>query len=557
VEDIEENCDDIITCSEHPFLALRWLLLLAISLLISLRSLGFDYTLDDFPHLDQAQLNTQIPELLLTEGTWPGNLFRPFFSLSLMGGLAVHGDNAAGFHFLNCILYALTVLSCYFLGRKLLGESTAFIGALIFSVLPIHSEVVGSIAFRTELLSALFVTVGLNLLLSTNQGTVRTLIAIASVLLALLSKESSLTVVPLYLLSVHHLGWSFSDIRKGLLAISIPVVVYFGMRYYAVGQFLSGPGNINYLDNPLVSIDFLPRATASLALLGKYVAQIVAPHDLSIDYSHAKLSAFYPAGGMIHMSLEAKFYLLTLLSLIFVGVVNRNHSSRVGVLWFLFAFSITCNIIKPIGTIFADRLAFLPSLGICWVLAGAIVKVARSRARLAVCALIILTYSSRFYVELDKWEDSVAIAVSEIKSSPQSAKVNYAYGKVLSKAGKFDDAEKHFLKALRIYPEYSSVWATMGKMHQQKGEPDLAKKFFKRALAVNKGDRTALVELGKIYLNEKKPDLAGVMFTSALSKNNYDESAIVGLIHVLTAKGKTKQAARFQKELKRIRGQKL
>ncbi len=537
-------------------LKLRWLALLCLAFLISARSIGFDYSLDDTAHLNQAELNYQLPNLLFSTSTWPGNLYRPFFSATLVGGLAIHGDNPAGFHLLNCILYGLTIVSCYFLGRKLFNEDIAFLSSTIFCVIPIHSEVVGSIAFRTELLAAFFVVTSLNLLLKSNISKVRMLLALVAIILGFLSKESSLTLLPLYLLCTNHLGWSFKETWVGLKLTLLGLIGYFAMRYNAIGTFLGGGfDSISYLDNPLVESEFLSRSSAALALLGKYVAQTIAPHDLSIDYSHAKLASFYPSTGPASMSFEAKFYLLTLLSLLFVGVANRNSSSRIGALWFLIAFSITCNIFVPIGTIFANRLAFLPSLGICWVIAGAVLKLKEPKTIALVSTIVVLTYSARFYIELDKWEDSVTIGVSELESSPNSARVNFIYAVLLSKKGEFEKARMHLDKALQIYPEYSNAWLQKGKIALKEKKPKLAKRHLKRAYQKDHKSQEALIDLGRIYLEEGKLDLAGLLFTNALNLNNYNQNAIVGLIKVFTKKGNTKQANKFKNLLTGIRGQ--
>ena len=194
-------------------------------------------------------------------------------------------------------------------------------------------------------------------------------------------------------------------------------------------------------------------------------------------------------------------------------------------------------------------------MGICWVIAGAVLKLKEPKTIALVSTIVVLTYSARFYIELDKWEDSVTIGVSELESSPNSARVNFIYAVLLSKKGEFEKARMHLDKALQIYPEYSNAWLQKGKIALKEKKPKLAKRHLKRAYQKDHKSQEALIDLGRIYLEEGKLDLAGLLFTNALNLNNYNQNAIVGLIKVFTKKGNTKQANKFKNLLTGIRGQ--
>jgi len=125
--------------------------LLAAALLVSVNSLWLGFSFDDHVHLIDAKRSIHSPWQALLLPTWPGNLYRPIYSLSLL----LHLDNAFLGHLINVGLYVGCVLLAWRLLVICLPEREAFIASLFFAVLPIHSEPVFAVAFRTELLSFL------------------------------------------------------------------------------------------------------------------------------------------------------------------------------------------------------------------------------------------------------------------------------------------------------------------------------------------------------------------------------------------------------------------
>lgn len=86
--------------------------------------------------------------------------YRPVSHLSFAIEHQLFGENAFVSHFVNLILFLLTVLLFNQLIRQWAGQDQyhiAFIAALLFAVHPVHTEVVASIKNRDELLAFLFV----------------------------------------------------------------------------------------------------------------------------------------------------------------------------------------------------------------------------------------------------------------------------------------------------------------------------------------------------------------------------------------------------------------
>ena len=92
----------------------------------------------------------------------------------------------------------------------------------------------------------------------------------------------------------------------------------------------------------------------------------------------------------------------------------------------------TSNLLFPTGTIFAERLAYLPSAGFCviaasWIAGSAPAFDALPRRRLAVLAAATLLLSMRTIVRNPVWANDEALFTNMIRVSPKSAKAHYDY----------------------------------------------------------------------------------------------------------------------------------
>lgn len=86
--------------------------------------------------------------------------YRPMVHLSFALEHDIFGEKPGSGHFVNIVLFALSVVLFFKLLVKLLGENNALfagIATLLFAVHPIHTEVVASLKNRDEILAFLFV----------------------------------------------------------------------------------------------------------------------------------------------------------------------------------------------------------------------------------------------------------------------------------------------------------------------------------------------------------------------------------------------------------------
>ena len=236
--------------------------------LVFANSLGNGLVYDDHFLIERNRLLREADVWgILTTHYWGGyegeanvnGQYRPLTVLSFMlDGLG--GIWPFRFHLTNVILHVVNSLLAYLLCLSLGLKRGAILAGLLFAVHPIHAEVVAGITFgRADLLAGLFSLSALFLYIHWhNRSTEKYYgLALAGFFLALLSKESALTVLGLVIAidltlspgnGIRNLLWQRSARWAGFIGTFI---LYLTLRKVAANLGFSAE-NILALNNPLI-----------------------------------------------------------------------------------------------------------------------------------------------------------------------------------------------------------------------------------------------------------------------------------------------------------------
>lgn len=536
------------------------LALALLSVLLYARTLEFGFPLDDEVHvvrnLDIRDLGRSLGAFM--SPTWPGNLYRPLATLSYGLTHAAFGQSSIAHHAVNVLLNAAVVVLAYLCLLRLVAVPLALATAFLFALHPLHVEVVASIANRTEMLAVLAGLSALWLLLPDRAGArgVRPLrIAAAALLLliALLAKESALVFLPLALLC---LWWVRRDSPRALVydlpaltVLSSAVVLYLALRVVALGAIVPPKAEISGIDNPLVLLPASERVVRAILLLGKYVALVLAPASPSADYSLGT-PGLAENFGSPETWLYAGF--LALVALTALAGVARRHVAGLFAAWFLVAFAVTANVAFPIGTIFADRLTYLPGLGLCGLLAWALLQIRSAPLRSTVFASLALAFALRTISYTVVWRDTTSVFAYEIATSPESVKVQNGWAEALGRAGRLQEARERFRAVLAVYPGYTNAALGLGVLALKEGDRVAAEEWLTRALEIDPKHVPTLVLLGRVVLRQGDVERAGKLFARALSADNESFDARLGLLAASLELGSVEHAARLHRDLRAL-----
>ncbi len=505
------------------FFSLFCWILLALSVLgLYGQSFSFGFTQDDFPQILQHRAARTPLDLraLLFDPIFPGNLYRPFYSLSFALQEQVSGLDAGVYHAGNTALYFLLCLALFhFLKSFQVPVTHALLASLLFAVSSIHVEAVASLAGRAELLSA-FGVLSFFLLFRWNW----VVFPLCFALLAFLSKESAFVLFPLLFLY-----WGIrpeeTERRSSLFYFTLALLACFALvlRHLALGT-LFPELELDPVDNPLLESGLLERVLAATALLGKYFLASLLPYANQLEYSFAELSGYYP-----HFSSQACLELILAVLLLVRGCLLYRAGDLRGffLLWFFVGFFVTSNLLFPIGTIFAERLALLPSVGaICW-LTLEIVKL-KSKLKYILISFILALNGLASFQNAAAWKSQAALFHYQAKNAPASVRALTNYSVVLRNQGKFAEAHLYLDKALEFAPEYQQALFVKAVLFQVEGRSKEAKEFLYKTLEANPAHFEAANLLARILFMESRVLDAAKIFDALLRVNKNSIPALLG-----------------------------
>ncbi len=482
---------------------------------------------------------------IFTRPQYPGDLYRPLTLASYFLSYQLVGLHSAFYHGIDVLLHAAVSVSLYLLLRRLSLGILAFTTAALFAVHPLHVEAVANVTGRAELLAALFVLAALRI----GQREPRwSQVSLASLcfLAGLLSKESAVCLLLLFPLLAWQTRRAFSEMRLYYFGFAATFLTYIAWRMVAIALPKIASVESLALDNPLAGFSVLHRISIACALLGKYFLQTLWPYPLSADYSYAAIDPQQFWGSLAAWFSIAAFALI--LFSIYRTWKRRSPVSLFG-LWFLASFVVTGNILFPIGTIYGERLAYMPSMGALGLFAAAalhLLSPARYQAVLTLVLGLSFCYSRE---QTSIWKDNQTLFSYQIAVSDRSAKTQSNYAVVLRNAGDLKGADLHFRQALSIYPKFANAAYGLGTVFALKGMNAGAEHWFHEALNRDAQHLDSLLALGKLYLNLGKLDDSTVMFQRCLAIDSRSFEAKVGLLALAVARNDTETAAKLRLEL--------
>lgn len=489
-----------------------WFLRLApflIAVAAYLPSLGNPLIHDDRTLLDNAWLRDEAsPLTVLSHDFWFGtrhagsDLYRPLTTLLLAWNLRLAPSRVA-FHAVNGVLHGLcaVLLAAALgevwrtLGRRAGGRApveadgappgsfSAFAGAALFAVHPLTTEAVVLAVGRAEILAAAFGLSAFLLLarLDEDEGPGGWRLAASAVLFlaALASKESAACWIVL-----GGIWWAARRAAgrpaRGPLALRgvvylAALAVFVAARGTAVGF---APHAAPPVDNPLASVGGATRLANAVVLQGRYLLKMLLPVHLTTEYGfdQTPVVALVPWGGAAALAIAAAW-------LGVLGALWRMASPGAAFLWAWIpaAFCVTGNLAFPIGTIFAERLAYLPLAGACG-LAGLVLASSRPSWRWGAIAVLVAAAATRSIARERDFASLVAYQEATVRVSPRSAKALFNLGRTrLDVQRRPEEAIELLRRAVEILPDYAQALRTLSEAYASLDRPSEAADWSRRA----------------------------------------------------------------------------
>lgn len=520
--------------SRRPVLALA-----AVCLLVNLPALRPGFIHDDHKIIEQ---NERIRDLsraprLFRSGYWTTgdvevpSLYRPVTILSFALNHAVSGLRPLPFRLLNLLIHLLNTLLVFWIARRIFGAPpegpqswgeralpVPLLASVLFAVHPAHTEALGEVVGRAELLAGAGVLGSLLLFLRARETEAPPdgrparagarqwrlyALSIALFVAGFLSKENAV-VAPALLLAADLLivrrrpAWGFH------LASALALLAALAIRHAALGGLLPG-GPVPFIDNPIARLPFLEARLTALKVLARYAELFVWPVRMSIDYSYR---AILPVAGAPDGGALAGIGILLAWISGFAWSLRRAPGVAFAFALTGLAFAPVANLLFPIGTIMAERLMYLPSAGVCLAAAAGLARLTarlrspgRPAGRIDPAVLgvgvLLAALSARTIVRLQDWRDDYTIFRAALRVAPDSVRALFNYAAACETRGDDGEAAGAYRKAIALWPDFADAHYNLAGIEARRKRWEMAVEEYLAALRLEPGNVQYLVNLAR------------------------------------------------------------
>ncbi|MBE9506980.1 MAG: tetratricopeptide repeat protein, partial [Chloroflexi bacterium] len=532
------------------------LLLVVIILLLFSNSLGREFIWDDAALIQQNYLIRDFDNLpqfftrdfwAFAEGEGKGHdLYRPLVSLSYLIDSRLWGNRPPCYHFTNLLFHILSTILVYFILRGILEKRwSAWLGALLFAIHPIHTEAVSWISGRTDVVCGFFFFLALFLYIGSRKGGQWTYLAgsLVAFLLALLSKEMAITL-PL-IIAVYNLcfdkspqqerWWDTVRARLGRAVIEplpylVVVVLYLTIRLQVLGFVIKSKDKMaeslqgfSSLQNPGATLLLLPVKIMALDL-----RLLVVPFPLNAHRLVSDLASNFGLTAWLSLLAAVAVLALSILAL-------RRAPAYAFAGLFFFVTILPVSGLLSTGDFVAERFLYIPSLTVC--LAAALLCTSLWQRRrtwgLVLLLLIALPWVIFTYRRNADWRDGLTFWSKTVAASPRSTIAHNHLGLEFWYRGQYEQAIAEFEQVLQMDEENKNAYNNLAGVCFSQERFQEAEAYYHKAIAIAPENALFHLNLGVVYERLDDSDKAVTAYQEALALNPRLAAAYynLGLLH--------------------------
>jgi protein O-mannosyl-transferase len=395
--------------------------------------------------------------------------YRPLMLASFALDRALFGDDRRAYHAVNIVLHCVSALLVWALLRLLLARDSALpalLGAVLFLVHPVQTEVVYLVTYRATCLAALFFFAALWVHLAqpgASHSAWRSAAIGVLYFASLASKEAGITL-PVVMLMADLL------LRERAQRSAAP--------YIACGLVLGGYAWLRHVLCEPSGIEYFLTAGPGAVLRAMTVVEAYA---VGLVLAPARLIGTYDASALPNPASFADLWFVlsaaVLATLAWLCVRTRRAAPLVSfALGFHFVtLAPTYNII-PIPNLFGERFLYLPLFGSCLLAAYWLERACRSKLQsaawlLSVCVCLLL--AARSHVRAGDFRDAESYWLATVTTLPQSLQAQIGLATTYKRMRQCERALPHYEFALQradprpaqarpIYGEAASCYSLSG-----------------------------------------------------------------------------------------------
>ncbi len=501
--------------------------------LLYANTLNHGFVLDDIAVIEQNKFVQQgiygIPDLF-TSFYWKGftnanvGLYRPLSLIAFAIEHQISPENPKIHHFFNLLYYALSVwllFKTFIILFPKINRLFLFGGVLIFIAHPTHTEVVANIKSRDEIFSLLFFLLSLSVLYHPKlKNQISSKIAAPLLFfLALLSKENTLFFLPIFIIYEYIQNPSIIHLLKRVSGFMIISIFWLILRHWAIHQeneILDYTFNDNSI---LAAKNWMVQKATAFSIFFHYCIKVFYPYELAYDYSFSQIP--------LVTFLSFKAILGILFFLLSIYLMYRYYKTTplvcIALAFMFFPLLLSSHLLFPIGTTFADRFLFSPSVGSALLLAAIIAQVSNSnnalnqKLFLVITSFIVVHFSIQTQSRNLDWKDNYSLFTKDVVIVPNSARAQYNAGiaymelsneKVEQVNNNLEKAKKAFENCLSLDSTYTNSYINLAVLYQKQNNYSTALQLYKKAFILEPNKADLHSNMGEVFFHLKQMDSA-------------------------------------------------
>jgi tetratricopeptide (TPR) repeat protein len=440
---------------DHPWLPL--LLLLGATALTYYGSLANEFVAFDDDKSIWYNEHLKHPSLRGIFGEQLVGMYVPVTSLVYTIVYQLFGEKASAFHGVSLLVHLLNVVLVFRLMLRIQDRSwAAFFVALMFGIHPMLAEPVGWVSALSTLMFSFFYLLALHAFVSFLDGKGKKYywLALGTFVVAGFSKSAAATL-PLLLVALD--WWRNDKISVSTIAqkwpfwlVSVGLIALTFLTRTAEGHTIGGTASFT-------SVDRLFMISQTLFF---YPFKLLIPFHYSIFYPFVKTD-----GGWRYD------YYLALPAVLMLGWwILQNWRKKREIVFGFALYALPLCLMLPIVSVGTaemrnDRYAYLPCIGIFYLLMLLLEKIKPTLLRYGLLAGISVLFATQTMQQSRVWKDGTALFKNCVDKTPDAAlcQCNLGYSELLSR--QFEASIKHYSNALQLDNTYVEAFNGRGQAY--------------------------------------------------------------------------------------------
>jgi tetratricopeptide (TPR) repeat protein len=467
------------------------------------------------------------------------NYYRPIVNLEYLLCFSLFGSFPPGFHLVAVLMHCLVVWLVYAVtaelrgkpsrGKSVADDAFAQTAAACFALHPAHTEVADWLGAIADIEMSIFYLCAFWLFLRLGRPEVEHTEArqvfwlkaamLASFLLATMSKETAITLPAVVTVYEHFCRadrretiWMAKLRRYG--GFWITALLYLAVRGAVLGGFAPTRQHVD--------IGTFDTVLTAVALIGRYAAKLVWPAPLVAFYPFQKSASLFDPAVLLGIAV------ILAASAFLVYTWKRNRIYAFALFWMFFTIAPVLNVHLMTAIVFAERYLYLPSVGFCWLAAGAIlwcwrepwrsgVSLRSQRWALGLAAgVFALLFAAKTVARNRDWKDDGAVARGTLRVYPETSYLRSDVGMIEWRRGNRDEAMRQWHLALAYKPNTPGALANIGFAMLEEKNYAAAIPPLQQAIALSPQFAFPHVYLGRVYAAQGQNAQAEAEFTRAI-----------------------------------------